>query len=264
MRVLGTLAPTLATLAAAAVAATTGLPPAAVAAVGAGTVRSATVAQAAALRPAVIASRVIGHSVRGRAIRAYHLGQPGRTRVVLISAMHGNETAPRQILTSLRDGNPVRGVDLWVVPSYNPDGIAAGTRQNAHGVDLNRNFPNHWIHQDGNYASGSKPASEPETRAVMRFLREVRPRRVLSFHQPLHGVDRDTKTPAYSRQVARALQLPRKSFTCGGVCHGTLVGWFNARFGGTALTAEYGAHPTRHQMQVTAPRQVLSIWGAHR
>ena len=267
MRALGTLAPTLALAAATAVAVTTALPPgaagAASAVVRAGTAPHRTLARAAD-QPAVIGSRVIGHSVRGTAIRAYHLGQPGRARVVLISAMHGNETAPRQILTSLRDGNPVRGVDLWVVPSYNPDGIAAGTRQNAHGVDLNRNFPNHWIHQDGNYASGSKPASEPETRAVMRFLREVRPRRVLSFHQPLHGVDRDTKTPAYSRQVARALQLPRKSFTCGGVCHGTLVGWFNARFGGTALTAEYGAHPTRHQMRVTAPRQVLSIWGAHR
>jgi hypothetical protein len=178
--------------------------------------------------------------------------------------MHGNEAAPRQILTSLRDGAPVRGIDLWVVPSYNPDGLAAGTRQNAHGVDLNRNFPHHWADLGGSYESGSGPASEPETRGVMRFLRDVRPRRVLSFHQPLYGVDTDTKTPSYSRQVARALRLPRKSFTCGGVCHGTMVGWFNARFAGTAITAEYGAHPTTRRMRVVAPRQVLSIWGATR
>jgi predicted deacylase len=261
MRALGTLAPTLAL--ATAVALTTGVPSGAAHAV-APTATASSRTDARAARPAVLATRVLGHSVRGRAIRAYHLGQPGRTKVVLISAMHGNEAAPRQILTSLRDGSPVRGVDLWVVPSYNPDGIAAGTRQNAHGVDLNRNYPNHWISQDGNYESGSGPASEPETKAMMRFLRDVRPHRVLSFHQPLYGVDRDTKTPAFSRQVARALRLPRKSFTCGGVCHGTMVGWFNARFGGTALTAEYGAHPTRHQMRVVAPRQVLSIWGAHR
>ena len=178
--------------------------------------------------------------------------------------MHVNEAAPRQILRSLKDGAPVRGVDLWVIPSYNPDGLASGTRQNAHGVDLNRNFPHQWADLDGSYESGRGPASEPETRAVMGFLRDVRPSRVLSFHQPLYGVDRDTKTPAYSRKVADRLELPRKSFTCGGVCHGTMVGWFNARFRGTAITAEYGAHPPRRLMRVVAPRQVLSIWGARR
>ena len=100
------------------------------------------------------------------------------------------------------DGGPISGVDLWVIPSYNPDGLARGTRENAQGVDLNRNFPHRWADLDGTYESGSGPASEPETRAVMRFLRDVRPARVLSFHQPLYGVDKDTKTPAYSRRVA--------------------------------------------------------------
>ena len=64
--------------------------------------------------------------------------------------------------------------------------------------------------------------------------------------------------------MAAALDLPRTSFTCGGVCHGTMVGWFNQRFRGTAITAEYGAHPPRHRMRVRAPRRVLSIWGATR
>jgi predicted deacylase len=215
-------------------------------------------------RPAVLGKRVIGHSVRGRPIVAWHLGQRGKPKVLLVSTMHGNEGAPRQILTSLRDGSPIRGVDLWVIPTYNPDGYAADTRQNAHGVDLNRNFPYHWVHLTGSYASGPRAASEPETRAMMRFLRDVRPSRIISFHQPLNGVDTDTKDPAFSRRVARALHLPRKSFTCGGVCHGTMTGWFNSHFRGSALTAEYGAHPGRHRMRVTAPRQVLGIWGARR
>ena len=38
---------------------------------------------------------------------------------------------------------------------------------------------------------------------MMRFLRESSPAYVLSFHQPLHGVDTDTKRPAFSRRVAR-------------------------------------------------------------
>ena len=178
--------------------------------------------------------------------------------------MHGNEGAPRHILRTLRDGKPIHGIDVWVVPTYNPDGLAAGTRKNAHGVDLNRNYPNHWADLDGNYESGPEPASEPETRAMMRFLNDIRPRRILSFHQPLHGVDTDTKDRKFARRVARRLDLPAKTFDCGGVCHGTMTGWYNDRFKGSALTVEYGAQPSRRTMRVKAPRQVLSIWGAWR
>jgi len=92
----------------------------------------------------------------------------------------------------------------------------------------------------------------------------VHPKWILSFHQPLHGVDTDTKRPRFAKRVARALNLPAKSFTCGGVCHGTMTGWYNKHFRGNALTVEYGAHPGRHQMRVVAPRQVLSIFGAWR
>ena len=218
-------------------------------------------------RPAVLAKRVVGHSVEGRPILAWHLGEPGRphaARVLLIATMHGNEAAPRQILTTLRDGAQVDGVDLWVVPTYNPDGLARGTRRNAHGVDLNRNYPYHWVDLDGSYESGPKPASEPETRAMMRFLADVRPQWILSFHQPLHGVDTDTKRPRFARRVARALHLPVSSFTCGGVCHGTMTGWYNSHFRGTALTVEYGAHPTRHLLRDVAPGQVLPVFGAWR
>jgi hypothetical protein len=51
---------------------------------------------------------------------------------------------------------------------------------------------------------------------------------------------------------------------CGGVCHGTFTEWFMHRFAGTAVTVEYGAHPGRHRMRVTAPRQLLRVLGASR
>ncbi|MDT0184275.1 DUF2817 domain-containing protein [Microbacterium sp. ARD31] len=215
-------------------------------------------------RPAVVEVRTIGHSVRGRPIRAWRLGEPGKRPMVLVSTMHGNEPHTRRILETLRDGRAIRGVDLWVIPTYNPDGLARGTRRNARGVDLNRNFPHRWADLDGSYESGPRPASEPETRAVMAFLREIDPRRVLSFHQPLVGVDTDTKDAGFARRVARALRLPRKTLNCGGLCHGTMTMWFNHHFAGSALTVEYGARPPRHRMVVQAPRQVLGVLGAHR
>src|SRR6476660_8435446 len=53
---------------------------------------------AAAGAHTVIGTKVIGHSVRGRAIRAFHLGVPGKPRVVLMATIHGNEAAPSLIL----------------------------------------------------------------------------------------------------------------------------------------------------------------------
>jgi protein MpaA len=217
---------------------------------------------AAADRPAVIGSKVIGHSVKGRAITAYHLGQRGKKKVVLIAVMHGNEPAPRRIMMDLVDGAPVHGVNLWVVPVYNPDGLARHTRKNAHGVDLNRNYPYKWIRQSGNYDSGPKPRSEPETRAMMRFLAQVKPAYVLSFHQPLHAVD-ITQRPKFSKRVAHALGLPMSRLDCGSSCHGTMTMWFNHRFKGFALTVEYGASPSRAKLRA-APAKILKLFGAWR
>jgi hypothetical protein len=221
-------------------------------------------------RPAVIEVQVIGKSVAGRRIRAWHLGQRQEEfsedipSVVLVSTMHGNERATQQILASLRDGVRLYEVDLWVVPVYNPDGLARNTRKNARGVDLNRNYPYDWAELDGNYESGPKPASEPETKAMMKFLTAIRPDYVLSFHQPLNGVDINVKRPKFARKVARHLQLPTTNLDCGGVCHGTMTGWFNHHYPGFALTVEYGARPGRKRMRTTAPPQVLAIFDAFR
>jgi murein peptide amidase A len=223
-----------------------------------------TPAHASARRPAVLGVSVIGHSTQGRPIRAWHLGTPGATKVVLVSTMHGDEPTVATILTSLRDGRPVRGIDLWVVPTYNPDGKAHHRRQNARGVDLNRNYPTGWRHVDGRYDSGSAPASEPETRAMMGFLSKVRPAYVVSFHQPLHGVDTLTKHPAFSHRLARALRLPVKRFSCNGGCHGTMTMWFNKHFRGQAVTAEFGWSPSRRDLRGPVVRRLLRLFHAHR
>jgi hypothetical protein len=215
---------------------------------------------------AALEVRVIGHSVKGRAIRAWHLGDPtSPVKAVFIATMHGNEPRPARILESLRDGPPITGADLWVVPTMNPDGLHRHTRKNARGVDLNRNFPVRWIRQHGSYNSGRRPASEPETRAMMRFLRAVRPSYVVSFHQPLYGVDTSYwKTRTLALDLSGNLQLPRKRFTCNHGCHGTLTQWFNRRLPGAAITVEYGHRMTWRQKYVTGPTGLLTSVGATR
>ena len=109
------------------------------------------------LPAAVVERRVIGESVRGRKLVAWRVGRPGNeAKAVIMSTMHGNERHTRQILLALRDGAEIRGIDMWLIPTYNPDGYARNTRKNAHGVDLNRNFPYRWADLDGNYESGPR------------------------------------------------------------------------------------------------------------
>ena len=76
----------------------------------------------------------------------------------------------------------------------NPDGLKKGTRGNANGVDLNRNFPSSdWSPespQKKNYP-GTHPASEPETRAVMAAIERFSPVAIISIHTWIPQVNFD-------------------------------------------------------------------------
>jgi hypothetical protein len=150
----------------------------------------------------------------------------------------------------------------------NPDGDAMHTRQNAHHVDLNRNWPYDWAPLSGQYYSGPKPLSEPESRAVHRFLLELRPRYVVSLHQPLDGVDKFAGSgPAYRSfraALSRNLGLPVKNFACWSVCHGSMSRWYQAHRIGVALeTVEFGWHPARAYLTGRARRGIVAALGGH-
>jgi hypothetical protein len=77
-----------------------------------------------------------------------------------------------------------------VVPCWNPDGLQAGTRYNANGVDLNRNFPTGWNpHSDE--PPGPGPLSEPESQALHSLILEIQPRKIVSLHWALAELDAD-------------------------------------------------------------------------
>lgn len=156
--------------------------------------------------PTVIQTKVIGYTIQHRAITAYRLGDPtSRVKAVLLGQMHGDEPAGIDVSQAVIHGRPIRVIDLWVVPSLNPDGNAVHTRGNAHRVDLNRNWPDHWARLTGQYYSGPAPLSEPESRAMYSFLVSVRPTLMVSVHQPLNGVDTTdggARNPAFASPCA--------------------------------------------------------------
>jgi murein peptide amidase A len=164
---------------------------------------------------------VIGHSRRGREIVAYRLGAADApSRFLVCGQMHGDEMGGcfvvRKYLIHLA---PPRGVQFWIVPTLNPDGRAAGRRTNARGVDLNRNFDTSDWYARGKgtqYWSGPHPASEPETRAMQRFLTRLGPYTMVSMHQPLTCVDFSGGDPAVTRWLAQRLRLPARRLGASG------------------------------------------------
>jgi protein MpaA len=191
----------------------------------------------AAPPPAALVRRhvVLGRSVRGRPIVAIEIGEPSSPRKVLVvGCIHGNEPAGIDIARSLAQGPPPNGVDLWVVPELNPDGVAANTRQNAHGVDLNRNFPWGWRPIDppgGTYYAGPRPLSEPESRVAAGLIRRLRPRLSIWFHQHLGLVDESGGSISLEQRFARLVHLPLRRLPR---YPGSVTSWENHTLPGTS------------------------------
>jgi hypothetical protein len=62
-------------------------------------------------------------------------------RVYLSAGIHGDEPAgPLALLELARLGAFSEGCDWTICPALNPTGLAAGTRDNAAGIDLNRDY----------------------------------------------------------------------------------------------------------------------------
>jgi protein MpaA len=203
---------------------------------GAGRGRFAAVACAAALAlaatgagpPGVAADprhpEIVGRSAQGRPILLYRLGDPtAPRRVLVVGCIHGDECAAFPVIGRLIRMAPPAGVELWVVPSVNPDGRALRTRGNAHGVDLNRNFPFAWrrIPRPSRYFSGPRPLSEPESRAVRELVLRARPQVSIWFHQP----ERNVRDPAASRSARRYARLVGLPFLPLAAPPGTVAEW---------------------------------------
>jgi murein peptide amidase A len=185
----------------------------------------------------------VGRSVDGRAITAIVRGpDSARRKLLVVGCIHGNECAGVRIISALAHAGVHRGVQLWLVPRMNPDGSAAGTRQNAHGVDLNRNFPYRWRPLPRPiYYSGPRAASEPETRVAMRLIRRIKPAVTIWYHQAEDVVDMSGGDRGLARRYARVAHMRA---ACLPFLPGTATSWSTHAFPGTtAFVVELPSGP---------------------
>ena len=203
--------------------------------------------------------RVIGKSVEGRPIVAWEFGESGRSAarsragsIVVFGGFHGDEPKSVRLVENLREllGEEVLPVEArrWIlVPCVNPDGAMRRTRRNARKVDLNRNFPTrNW--SIGNPRSrmygGPRPASEPETRAIIRLLESCSPGVIVT----VHSIDRNRFCNNYDgpgRSIAQKLSRYNRypvTATIGYPTPGSFGNWAGVERGIPTITLELPSH----------------------
>ena len=181
------------------------------------------------LRPTRV---LLGRSERNRPITAFQTGNPTGVPVLVVGCIHGTECAGMAIARALEGART--DLDLWIVPNLNPDGYAAGTRQDARGVDLNRNWSSQWPGGGrpwDTYYPGPRPFSERETRIARDLILRIQPQATVWFHQHMDLVWAWGQSTGPGRIYARAAGM---RFYHHHWLRGTAVNWQNHHLPGTA------------------------------
>ena len=173
-------------------------------------------------RPLCLAAKLepgAGRSVRGVPLYTRDIRSEGaKLRVLVLGAMHGDElssgaVALHWIALAQQPAQMPQPVHWRFIPVLNPDGVMMqpSRRTNAHGVDLNRNFPTpdwerdapvYWAqrtHKDPRRWPGNRPLSEPETRYLYQQMQSFRPHLIVSIHAPYGVLDFDGPSVPPSR-----------------------------------------------------------------
>jgi len=143
--------------------------------------------------PQRVCGEILGYSLQGRPIELLTVGT-GEEVILVIATIHGNEYAGTPLVYKLVDVLKRRPAlldshTILIVPVANPDGVALGTRGNAAGIDLNRNFPA--MNRINNQKHGIAGLTEPESQILYDLILCHKPARIVSLHQPLVCIDYD-------------------------------------------------------------------------
>ncbi len=131
-----------------------------------------------------------------------------KPRILIMGGIHGDEYSSISIMfkwMALLSESDNKDFHWRFAPTVNPDGLLDGQaiRQNANGVDLNRNFPSddwqdlvhdYWKNttsRNPRRFPGDFPASEPEVQWVVEQINTFKPDVIVSVHAPYHLLDYD-------------------------------------------------------------------------
>lgn len=183
----------------------------------------------------IIETRLIGKSLQGRDINAYRMGTPGGRVVMIVGVIHGDEDKGNLVTELLKTLPTPANIDLWIIDSINPDGQAAGTRENANRVDLNRNFEVGWSYipiGDHHQYSGEAAADQPETQAMEAFVTSVKPVIAIWYHQDANKVTVGGARPSIPKAYAQLVGLGTGDVPCTQRCTGTAGKFVNTKVNG--------------------------------
>ncbi|MGB9640015.1 MAG: M14 family metallopeptidase [Anaerolineales bacterium] len=192
--------------------------------------------------------QIIGNSAGGLPILVYRFGAGKKERLIVAGIHGGNEyntiLLAEQLIAVLSSHAEIVPKDktLFILPDLNPDGFERSWdiygRANAHGVDLNHNFPYRWA-QEWNRSNcwhyltlsgGTSPGSEPETQALMGFLLSHPIEALISYHSAAMGIfpgGNPPFTPSLNlaRAIAKVSSYPYPPLDSGCDYSGNLTDW---------------------------------------
>ena len=156
------------------------------------------------IHPNVVEKRTFGKTRNSNPINGLLAGNLNNA-IALIGNIHAGESGAELLLYSIEqilahNIDLLKKTGIIIIPALNIDsrnrlinGIPDYQRKNINGVDLNRNFPAAWEMVDSSYSlltndpfsatyRGTFPASEPETKTVIRMLETYKPKVVFAYH----------------------------------------------------------------------------------
>ncbi len=204
----------------------------------------------------------------------------GKKNIVVTGGVHGRESINPIVLIQMAEDYITKKESvfknkgcIYMIPLLNPDGYEISRmdhalwKNNANGVDINRNFPSKTFEEKW---EDDKPGSEAETKALMKIFYRVNPDGYLDFHSRGKSIFyyRSQMNDAYNAKqlkIAKALATST-GYTLEEPDHeidasdsgGNTVHFFSEYFEKPALTIETVAEEERFPLDVRLQRETYN------